>query len=73
MEQPFKLDRHAFSAMTMEEADHQMTDYRGKTSAERLAISQYLNSICYRFSIDHPPKMEKVFTGARKLGDEISF
>ena len=67
MNKKFRLDRGAFAAMTVEEADHRMSDYKNLSARERLEIANYLNSIAYDYPLHNPPKMEKVFFGARSL------
>jgi hypothetical protein len=37
---------------------------------ERFDLMHYLNSIAYNYPLANPPKMLKVFSGARRLKDE---
>jgi hypothetical protein len=69
MDNFLKLDRGAFSAMTIHEADGRMNDYSHYAMGERFAVFHYLNSVCYNHPINDPPRMERVFSGARKLID----
>lgn len=55
LENEFRLDRTAFAAMTLQEADA-VNDYKNKTPKERLAIAAYLNSVAYNYPINNPPK-----------------
>lgn len=60
---PYRLDKTAFQAMTVEEADDYQRDYKNYSVAERLKIALYLTSIAYNFDFNNPPKMDKtVFT-----------
>lgn len=58
-EQEYRLDRTAFSAMSLSEADNAMNDYRRLSWKERLVIAAYLNSVSYNYPLNDPPKMEK--------------
>lgn len=55
----YKLDRTAFSASTVEEADADMRNYRNFTPKQRLKIATYLISSAYNFDLNNPPKMDK--------------
>lgn len=55
----YSLDKTAFQAMTVQEADDYMRDYRNYNWKERLRVSYYLTSLAYGFDIDNPPKMDK--------------
>ncbi len=55
----YKLDKTAFQAMSVEEADNYMRDYKQYNWKERLRISFYLTSLAYGFDISNPPKMDK--------------
>jgi hypothetical protein len=68
-ENPYKLDRTAFQAMTVQEANDYQRDYRNHTVKERLEIALYLTSIAYNFDMNHPPKMDKTIFTKRKQGD----
>jgi hypothetical protein len=59
----YKLDKTAFQAMTVEEADDYMRNYRNYNWKERLRVAYYLTSLAYGFDINNPPKLDKtVFT-----------
>ena len=63
----YRLDKTAFRAMTVQEADDYMRDYRKYNWKERLKISYYLTSLAYCFDINNPPKMDKtVFTALKE-------
>ena len=62
----FRLDRTAFEAMTLQQADNN-NDYKNKSLVERFRIAAYLNSVAYNYSIDNPPKMDKTIFKARNL------
>ncbi len=68
LENEFRLDRTAFAAMTMQEADD-ANDYKNKTPKERLAIAAYLNSVAYNYPINNPPKMDKTIFEARSINN----
>jgi hypothetical protein len=55
----YKLDKTAFQAMTVEEADDYMRDYRNYHWKERLKISFFLTSLAYGFDVNNPPQMDK--------------
>lgn len=55
----YRLDKTIFQAMTVQEADDYMRDYRAYDWRERLKISYYLTSLAYGFDVDDPPKMDK--------------
>ena len=62
----YRLDKTAFQAMSVEEADDYMRDYRSYSWKERLKVSFYLTSLAYGFDINHPPKMDKTIFQAAK-------
>ncbi len=62
----YKLDKTAFQAMTVQEADDYMRNYKNYNWKERLKISFYLTSLAYSFDINNPPKMDKTFFLASK-------
>lgn len=66
-ENPYKFDRTAFQAMTVEEADSYQRDYRNYSVIQRLEIALYLTGIAYDFDINHPPKMDKTVFSKEKL------
>lgn len=66
MENNFKLDRTAFKAMTLQQADKE-TNYKHLTAFERLKITAYLNSVAYNYDINNPPKMDRTVFEARSL------
>lgn len=62
----YRLDKSAFQALTVEEADDYMRNYRNYNWKERLRISLYLTSLAYRFELNNPPKMDKTLFSATK-------
>ncbi len=62
----YRLDKTAFQAMSVEEADDYMRDYRNYNWKERLKVSFYLTSLAYGFDINHPPKMDKTIFSISK-------
>jgi hypothetical protein len=58
-EKKYKLDKIAFQAMSVEEADDYMRDYRNYNWKERLKVSFFLTSLAYGFDLNNPPKMDK--------------
>ncbi len=69
-ENEYKLDRTAFKAMTVEEADEEMHNYKQYSWKERLKITAYLNSIAFNFPQNNPPSFDKSFFEARSLNNE---
>jgi hypothetical protein len=65
-----KLDRIAFSALSLEEAEKQMRHHQHFSVKERIELMNYLNSIAYNYPLANPPKMLKEFSGGRRLQDE---
>lgn len=65
-----KLDRSAFSALSLEEADKQMRQHKHFSVKERIALMNYLNCIAYNYPLANPPKREKIFSGARNLKND---
>lgn len=62
-EKKYRLDKTAFQAMSVEEADDYMRDYRQYHWKERLQVSFFLTSLAYGFDVNDPPKMNKsIFT-----------
>lgn len=55
----YKFDRTAFKASTVEEADHDMRNYRNLTPKQRMKVAMYLISSAYNIDLNHPPKMDK--------------
>jgi hypothetical protein len=55
----YRLDKSAFQAMTVQEADDYMRNYRNYNWKDRLRISFYLTSLAYSFDLNIPPKMDK--------------
>jgi hypothetical protein len=55
----YRLDKSAFQAMTVQEADDYMRNYRNYNWKDRLRISFYLTSLAYSFDLNAPPKMDK--------------
>ncbi|MBY0476105.1 MAG: hypothetical protein K2Q24_00520 [Chitinophagaceae bacterium] len=62
----YRLDKTAFQAMSVEEADDYMRDYSNYSWKERLKVSHYLTSLAYGFDADHPPKMDKTIFSKSK-------
>ena len=62
----FRLDRTAFEAMTLQQADNN-NDYKNRSIVERFRIAAYLNSVAFNYSIDNPLKMDKTIFKARSL------
>jgi hypothetical protein len=63
-ENEFKLDRTAFSAMTLHEADNHVTYWNNKTEDERLNAACYLiNQI---FQVTPTTKIDVTITEKRK-------
>jgi hypothetical protein len=60
------LIKTAFRAMSVEEADDYIRDYRKYSWKERLKISFYLTSLAYGFDINNPSKMDKTIFQAVK-------
>jgi hypothetical protein len=56
---PYKLDRTAFRAQTLEEAADHGAYYRQLNWIERLRVNAYLNSIAFNYPLDDPPRMDK--------------
>jgi hypothetical protein len=64
----YRLDKTVFQAMTVEEADSYMRDYRKYNWKERMQISFYLTSLAYNFDIKNPPRMDKtIFTPSTQV------
>ncbi len=63
----FRLDKTAFQAMTVEEADDYQRDYKNHSVKQRLEIALYLTSIAYNFDINNPPRMDKTVFSKDKL------
>lgn len=58
-EKEYRLDKTAFQAMTVQEADDYMRNYRQYNWKERLKVSFYLTSLAYGFDVNNPPCMDK--------------
>ena len=54
-----RMDKNVFHALSFEEAENYMRNYKSYTWRERLHISGYLTSIAYRFTTSNPPRMNK--------------
>lgn len=63
----YRLDRTAFKAMTFEEADNYMRNYKDVSWQERLEIAWYLTSIAYKFDMNNPPRMDKSVFEMKKI------
>ena len=57
----FRLDKTAFKAQTLGEADESMRNYLNYSVKQRLEIAYYLTSIAYGFDMMNPPRMDKTF------------
>lgn len=62
----YRLDKTVFQAMTAQEADDYMRNYREYNWKERLKVAFYLTSLAYKFDINDPPKMDKTVCIALK-------
>ncbi len=62
----YKLDKTVSQAMTVQEADDYMRDYRKYNWKERIHISFYLTSLAYGFDINNPPRMDKTIFSIAK-------
>jgi hypothetical protein len=69
----YKLDRTAFSMLTFQEADRQITNYAGFTWKERFYIHRHLNAIAYGYAGKMPPPMDKTIFSCGKTGDGKHF
>ena len=58
-EKKYRLDKTAFQAMSVEEADDYMRDYRNHHWKERIKVAFFLTSLAYGFDINNPPRMDK--------------
>ena len=56
---PYKLDRTAFKAQTVEEAADYTVYYSKLNWIDRLRVSAYLNSVAFNYSLNLPPRMDK--------------
>ena len=65
-EKKYRLDKTAFKAMTVQEADDYMRNYREYNWKERLRVSFYLTSLAYGFDIESPPQMDKTVFSIEK-------
>jgi len=55
----YRLDKTAFQAMSMEEADDYMRDYKNYHWKVRLKVSFFLTSLAYGFDVSNPAEMDK--------------
>ena len=62
----YKLDKTVSQAVTAQEADDYMRDYRKYNWKERVQISFYLTSLAYGFDINNPPRMDKTIFSVAK-------
>ncbi len=62
----YRLDKTVFQAMSVEEADDYMRDYRNYSWKERLKVSFFLTSLAYGFDVNNPPKMDKTIFSTSK-------
>ena len=62
----YRLDRTAFKAQTVAEADRKHAEYYQTLSwQERLKIANYLNSIAFNYPENEPPKLDRTKFSAR--------
>ena len=64
---PYRLDKTVFQAMTVQEADDYQRNYKNHSVKERLEIALYLTSIAYQFDLHNPPRMDKTIFHKEKL------
>ncbi len=64
----FRLDRTAFKGQTAKEASNHSKYYSKLSWKERLEVAYYLNSVAFNFSLDNPPRMDKLKFTASKRG-----
>ena len=62
----YRLDKTAFQAMSVEEADDYMRDYKNYHWKERLKVSFFLTCLAYGFDVNNPPKMDKTIFSTSK-------
>jgi len=62
-----KLDRSSFKAQSAESASDHADYYRNLDWKKRLEVANYLNSIAYQYSLNSPPKMDKLKFSARSI------
>ena len=62
----YRLDKTVFQAMSVEEADDYMRDYKNYHWKERLKVSFFLTSLAYGFDVNYPPKMDKTIFSISK-------
>jgi hypothetical protein len=64
-----KLDRTLFWAGKFEDNEARIkTEVQNMTARQRLESAAYLNSVCYNFDINNPPKMDRTVFSMRKNG-----
>jgi hypothetical protein len=56
---PYRLDKTAFSAQTVEEAANKYGYWKSQSYTERLKAAYYLNSVAYNFDINNPPRLDR--------------
>jgi len=56
---PYRLDRTAFIAQTMEKASNNYSYWKQQSYTERLRASFYLNSVAFNFDINNPPRLDR--------------
>lgn len=61
----YRLDRTAFEARNASEQVNYGKEHQKLTWQERLRIHLFLNSIAYRYDLNHPPRMNKTIFSAR--------
>lgn len=63
----FKLDRTVSSAEKMSDQKSDVPYWLSRPVAERFQASMYLQSVCYKFDLTQPPRLDKtVFSKAKR-------
>lgn len=61
----FRLNRTAFKARNMKEADDHASEYKKLSWQDRLKVAAYLNSVAFDFDLNNPPRMDKTKFSAK--------
>jgi hypothetical protein len=56
---PYRLDKTAFSAQTVEEAANKYGYWKSQSYTERLKAACYLNSAAFNFDINNPHWLDR--------------
>jgi hypothetical protein len=56
---PYRLDKTACSAQTVEGAANKYGYWKSRSYTERLKAAYYLNSVAYNFDINNPPRLDR--------------